>query len=202
MDLIKMSIKRPVTVLMVMLAVLILGGVSFSKMQMALSPDIEIPVALVITRYEDAGPEEVESLVTESIEGAVANVENVDSISSSSSEGVSMVLVEFNYGTDMDNAINSIRDKIGMIEGILPDDTSSPTIMKMDMNSMPVANIIISSESMDKDELKFFAEDTIQSRIERQPGIASVDVVGGSEKEIRIEIAPERLEGLGLRRNG
>ena len=70
--------------------------------------------------------------------------------------------------------------------------------MKMDMNSMPVANIIISSENMDRDELKFFAEDTIQSRIERQPGVASVDIVGGSEKEIRIEIAPERLEGLGL----
>lgn len=116
MDLIKMSIKRPVTVLMVMFAVLILGGVSISKMQMALSPDIEIPVALVMTRYEDAGPEEVESLVTESIEGAVANVENVDSISSSSSEGVSMVVVKFNYGTDMDNAINSIRDKVSMIE--------------------------------------------------------------------------------------
>lgn len=198
MDLIKMSIKRPVTVLMVMFAVLILGGVSISKMQMALSPDIEIPVALVMTRYGDAGPEEVESLVTESIEGAVANVENVDSISSSSSEGVSMVVVKFNYGTDMDNAINSIRDKVSMIEGILPDDASSPTIMKMDMNSMPVANIIISSENMDRDELKFFAEDTIQSRIERQPGVASVDIVGGSEKEIRIEIAPERLEGLGL----
>lgn len=198
MDITKISITRPVTVIMAMLVVLILGAVSITKMQMALIPDVEMPAAVVITEYKDAGPEEVESLVTEKIEGAIAGVENIDSISSTSSEGISMVMVEFNYGTDMDDAINSIRDKISMVEETLPDDAESPTIIKMDMNSMPVANIIFSSESMDENELKKFVEDNIKSRIERQPGVASVDITGGSEKEIRIEIDPERLEGLGL----
>lgn len=198
MDLTKISIKKPVTVFMAMCLVFILGAVSISQMKMALTPDVEIPVALVMTQYTGAGPEEVESLVTETIEGAVAGVENVDSVSSTSSEGVSMVVVEFNYGTDIDKAVNSIRDKISMVESMLPDDADSPTILKLDMNSMPVANIVLASESMDENELKAFAEDTIQSRIERQPGVASVDVFGGSEKEIKIEIDPERLEGLGL----
>lgn len=198
MDFTKISIKRPVTVFVAMMVVLILGVVSISKMQMALTPDMDIPVALIMTEYEGAGPEEVESLVTEVVEGAVANVENIDSISSTSSEGLSIVIAKFNYGIDLDNAVNSIRDKLSMVEKALPEDAGSSTIMKMDMNSMPVANLVISSDSMDNDALKTFAEDTIQPRIERQPGVASVDITGGREKEIRIKIDPERLEGLGL----
>ncbi|AOT72509.1 efflux RND transporter permease subunit [Geosporobacter ferrireducens] len=198
MDFTKISIKRPVTVFVVMMIVLILGVVSISKMQMALTPDVDFPVALIMTEYSGAGPEEIENLVTEIIEGAVANVENIDTISSTSSEGVSIVIARFNYGVDLDNAINAIRDKLGMVDRMLPDGASSPTILKMDMNSRPVAEIVISSDSMDKEALKAFAEDTIQPRIERQPGVASVDVTGGYEKEIRIEIDPERLEGLGL----
>jgi len=198
MDLTKISIKRPVTVFVLMFVVLILGVVSISKMEMALTPEINIPVALVMTEYEGAGPEEVESLVTETIEGAVSNVENIDAISSISSEGTSIVIVEFNYGIDMDNAVNNMRDKLSMVDRMLPADAGEPTIMKLDMNSMPIARIIISSDSMNNDELKSFAEDTIQPRIERQVGVASVDVTGGHEKEIKVEIDPERLEGLGL----
>lgn len=198
MDFTKISIKRPVAVLVAMAAVLILGAVSLSQMQMALTPEMDIPVALVMTQYTGAGPEEVESLVTETIEGAVSNVEDVDSISSISSEGSSIVIVEFNYGVDMDSSVNSIRDKLSMVEEMLPEDAGSPTIMKLDMNAEPVAYIVVSSESMGNDELKAFVEDTIQPRIERQTGVASVDVTGGSEKEIKVQIDPERLEGLGL----
>lgn len=87
MDLTKISIKRPVAIFMAMLVIVILGAVSISKMQMALTPDVEMPIAMIMTTYTDAGPEEVESLVTEKIESAVANVENIDSITSTSSEG-------------------------------------------------------------------------------------------------------------------
>ena len=102
----------------------------------------------------------------------------------------------------MNDAVNSIRDKLGMVDMMLPEDADSPIIMKMDINSTPVANIIISSDSMSNDELKVFAEDIVQPRIERQPGVASVDVMGGYEKEIRIKVDPERLEGLGLTVSG
>lgn len=198
MDITKISIKRPVAIMMVMFIIVILGFVSITKMEMELTPEVDMPVVMVMTTYEDAGPEEVESLVTEKIESAVSNVENVDSISSTSSEGSSMVMIEFDYGTDLDTAVTNLRDKIGMVEMMLPDDCDSPTIMKMDMNSTPVATLVVAAENMDTDTLKEFAEDTIEPRLERQQGVASVDVIGGTETEITIEINPERLEGLGL----
>ena len=97
MDFTKISIKRPVAIIMVMLIIVILGIVSVSKMEMALTPDVDMPIAMVMTTYEDAGPEEVESLVTEKIESAVANVEDIEYITSTSSEGSSMVMVEFSF---------------------------------------------------------------------------------------------------------
>ncbi len=198
MDITKISLKRPVAILMVMFIIIILGIVSVSKMEMELTPDVDMPMVMVMTTYEDAGPEEVENLVTKEIESAVANVENVDSISSTSSKGSSTVMVEFNYGTNLDTAVTDLRDKISSIESMLPDDCGSPTIMKLDMNSMPIVTIVAAAEDMTIDELKEFAEDTAEPRLERQPGVASVDVVGGTEKEITVEINPERLEGLGL----
>ena len=202
MDFIKAAIKRPVTVFVMMAVILILGVVSISKMEMALTPDIELPVAIVMTEYRGAGPGEIESLVTEKIEGAVSNVENIDTVSSTSSDGLSLVIVRLDFGTDLDKAVNSIRDKISMIEGTLPEDVSTPTIMKIDLNAQSVANVVISSESMSNDALKAFAEDTLKERLERQGGVSSVEVTGGNEKEIRIEVDPERLEGLGLTMSG
>ncbi len=198
MDITKISIKRPVAIMMVMFIILILGFVSITKMEMELTPETEMSMVMIMTTYEDAGPEEVESLVTKKIESAVANVENVDSISSTSSEGSSRVSVEFDYGTNLDTAITDMQEKLSAIEASLPDDCGSPSIMKMDMNAMPVATLVVAADNMSTDELKDFAEDTIQPTLERQSGVASVDVVGGTEKEITVEISPERLEGLGL----
>lgn len=197
MDITKISIKRPVAIMMVMF-IIILGAVSITKMEMELTPETEMSMVMIMTTYEDAGPEEVENLVTEKIESAVANVENVESISSTSSEGSSMVSIEFNYGTNLDTAITDLRDKLSMVEATLPDGCDSPNIMKMDMNSMPIATIVVSGEDMTSDELKSFAEDDIEPHLERQEGVASVDIMGGTEQEILIEIDPERLEGLGL----
>lgn len=202
MDFIKTAIKRPVTVFVMMSVVLILGIVSISKMKMALTPDVDLPVAIVMTEYNGAGPQEIESLVTEKIEGAVSNVENIDGVTSTSSDGLSLVVVSLDYGVDLDKAVNSIRDKISMIEGVLPEDAGSPTIMKVDLNAQSVANIVVSSESMSNDALKAFAEDTLKERLERQGGVSSVEITGGNEKEIRIEVDPERLEGLGLTMSG
>ena len=198
MDFIKTSIKRPVAIIMAMFIVLLLGITSITKMQMALTPSIDLPIAIIMTNYDGAGPEEIENLVTDVIEGAVANVENVDSIMSQSSEGMSMVGVQFNYGTDLDKALTDIRDKVSMYESMLPSEAGSPTVLKMDMNASPIAFVTITSEHMSVEELKSFAEDTIQPRLERQTGVADVNLSGGKETEITIEVDPERLEGLGL----
>ncbi len=198
MDIIKTFIKRPMMTIMIMLIIIILGIVSISKMQMSLTPDVEMPMVMIMTTYEDAGPEEVESIVTEKIESAVANVENIDSISSTSSEGSSTVMLEFNYGTDIDQAVTDVKDKLSMITNMLPDECDSPSVMSMNSNSMPVATIVVSSDSMGDYELKTYTEDNIVPRLERQEGVASVDVMGGAQKEIQVEIDPETLEGLGL----
>ena len=115
MDIIKISIKKAVMMFMIMGIVIILGIVSLTKMEMELMASIDVPVALVMTSYPEAGPEEVESLVTEEIEGAVANVEGIDSVTSTSSEGNSMVIVKFDYGVHLDDSVTDIRDKLSTI---------------------------------------------------------------------------------------
>lgn len=198
MDITKISIKRPVAIIMAMFIVVVLGVISVGRMDMALTPEVDMPMAVVMTTYRGAGPEEIESLVTEHIEGALANVENVDSITSTSSEGSSVVTVEFDYGTDIDNAVTNMRDKLSLVETQLPEDADSPVIMKLDMNAAAVLTAVAASESMDDYELKTFIEDTIQPRLERQAGVGSVDILGGAEKEIKVEIDRELMEGLGL----
>ncbi|MEE1072118.1 MAG: efflux RND transporter permease subunit, partial [Cellulosilyticum sp.] len=198
MDIIKFSIKRPVTILMCILVAVILGIVSLNKMDMELMSSIDLPYALVITSYKDAGPEEIESLITEPIEGAIANVQNINAMMSTSSEGTSIVGVEFEYGTDMDEAITDMKEKIDLIQMILPDSVDKPTVLKMDMNSPTVANIAITSDTLSNNELLSLVEDTLKPRFERQSDVASVDLVGGKETEIIVEINPEKMEGLGL----
>lgn len=198
MDLTKISIKRPVSVIMIMFIVLLLGGVSISKMHLALMPDINLPYAIVMTKYNNAGPEEVENLVTDPIESAIAGVENIKNIASSSSEGMSTIEVEFAYGTDMDKAINNIRDRVSMVEEMLPDDVGASTIMKISMDSMPIANVVVSSDTMDSFELDTFAKNNVETRLERQKGIASADISGGSKKEIVIEVNQQKMQGLGI----
>lgn len=196
--LIKTCIKRPVSVFMAMLIVLLLGGVSLSYMKLDLMPKMEIPMALIFTTYSGAGPEEVENLITKPIEDSVASVENMESIQSSSSEGMSMVMVQFTDGTNMDTATNWLREKMDMAEMMLPEDVEAPTIMKLNMNSMPIASLTVQSDVMDANELKAIVEDKIEPRLESAGGIASIDIYGGTESEIVVELDQERLEGLGL----
>ncbi len=198
LDIIKLSIKKAVMMFMIMGIVIILGIVSLTKMEMELMASIDIPVALVMTSYPGAGPEEIESLVTEEVEGAVANVEGIDSVSSTSSEGSSMVIVRFDYGVNLDDSVTDIRDKLSTIKSMLPEDAKDPIVMKLDMNSTPVAQIAVTSETLSDNELDFLVEDKLKARFERLSGVASVDTSGGVQKEILVEVSPERLEGLGL----
>lgn len=198
MDFTKISIKRPIAIIMSMFIVLLLGFVAATKMELALMPNMELPYAIIMTEYTDAGPEEVENLVSIPIENAVSNVENVKKIMSSSSEGFSVVQIEFAYGTDMNIAVSDLRDRVSLIEDFLPDDASKSNIMKIEMDAMPIAFIVVSSENMDAYQLKSFTEKNIQNRLERQKGVASVDISGGVEKEIRVQIDPEKAQGYRL----
>lgn len=200
MNLSKLSVKRPVTTAMVVLVVVLLGLISLSGLPIDLMPEIEIPVAIVMTSYSGAGPQEVENLVTDRIEDAIATVSNIDTINSMSSEGSSIVIAQFNTGTDMNFATLEMREKVDLVKGGLPDDTSQPMVMKIDPNAMPIIQIALSSK-VDLAGLQSLAEDTLAQRLERIEGVASVSVGGGLEEEIEILVDQKSLSNYGLSTN-
>ena len=191
-----LSIERPLAISMLIIAIVLLGLFSLPRLAVDLFPDMELPVAVVITTYEGAAPAEVEKLVTKPIESAVSTVSNIDEIQSLSQNGSSLVIVMFNWGTDIDNAVNELREKIEMVKGMLPSDAKSPMTIKMDPNSMPIIFFSVSGD--DQVRLKKITEDTIKPRLERIEGVASVDVSGGKEREIKVKLDPAKTEAYGL----
>ncbi|MDI3481103.1 MAG: hydrophobic/amphiphilic exporter (mainly bacteria), family [Tepidanaerobacteraceae bacterium] len=190
-------IKRPVAAFMAVLVILILGIVSLNNMQVDLLPDINLPAAIIVTSYPGANSEEIEDLVTKPIEKQIAGVENIKDISSSSEANVSMITATFNWGTDIDTAVNDIREKVDMVKGSLPDDADDPLVIKFDPSMVPV---LIYGMTSDRDPLlmKQVAEDLIEKRLERIEGVASVQIVGGDERQIRVLLSPQKMNGYGI----
>jgi len=191
------SIRRPVTVWMILITMIIFGLVSIPKMAVDLYPELNVPVAVVVTSVDGGTPAEVEKLVTKPIEEALGSVEGVDSISSNSVEGASQVIVQFNWGTDIDQATLNMRDKVDQVRGMLPDSAKSPLILKIDPNSQPIIIVALDGEK-DLSELKDFADDVIKSRIERVDGVASLGVMGGKERVVDINLDPAKLQTYGI----
>ncbi len=194
----EISIKRPVTTLMMVFMILILGFVSFSRLNVDLLPNINLPIAVVSTGYPGAGPQEVESIVTRNLENIMATVNNVKSIRSVSSEGNSIVILEFNDGTNMDLATLEMREKIDLIRRVFPDGVTSPLVLKLDPNMMPIMSFGISQEGQDVGRLMLWVEDVLKPRLERLDGVASVSISGGYQNEIKVIVDPERLSANGL----
>ena len=132
MNLPKFSVDKPVTITMVILIILVFGFLSFSRLSVDLLPDIEFPIASVVTSYTGVAPEDIEETVTKPVEDAVATVNDVKSLSSISQEGISIVIVEFNNGTNIDFAAQDLRDKMGLIENYLPQDANKPLVVKIE----------------------------------------------------------------------
>ncbi|HZJ82302.1 MAG TPA: efflux RND transporter permease subunit [Clostridia bacterium] len=197
MNLSEVSIKRPITTLMIILIVVIFGIVSLFKLPIDLLPSFEIPVAIVSTNYQGVGPQEMENLVTRPLEESIATVGNIESISSITSEGQSVVIVQFAFGTDMDFAALEMREKIDLIKGFLPDEASAPMVLKIDLNAQPIVQISLSN-SGDLAVSQSIAEDMIKPRLERLEGVASVEITGGYENQIQINVKNEKMHGYGL----
>ncbi len=197
MKLISSAVKRPVTVLMIFISVILLGVVSLNSSSLSLLPNIDLPMIVVYTTYEGAGSEEVEQTVTKPLEGVLASLAGMDSIYSSSSAGTSMILVSFAWDTDMSDTLLSIRENIGLIADYLPDAVPDPMIIKLDPNMLPVMSICVSG-STDLAELKQTTDDVILPRIERISGVASVSVYGGYTNEIKVIVDPNKLANYGL----
>lgn len=182
---------------MCVLIVLVLGFVSLTNLPIDLMPNINFPIAVVMTTYSGVGPQEVEGIVTKPIENAIATVNNIKNIQSQSSEGNSVVIAEFNSGTDMDFATLQMREKIDMIRKFLPDEVDAPMVIKMDPSMIPIVNLGITNGA-DEVELKNFVEDKIKPRLESLDGVASVYVTGGKTREIKVDVNPDKLSGYGI----
>ena len=193
---IKFSVKHPVTILMFIGVLLVLGVVSLSRMGLDLLPQLTYPAVTVVTRYENVAPEDIEQLITKPIERVVSTVSGVKKVTSQSIEGVSVVIVEFEWGTNLDFAAQEVRDKIGLIERYLPADVQKPIVFKFDASMMPVARYIVTSDRYSLTQLKKLLEDDIKPFLERVEGVATVDVMGGREIEYWVEVdIPKLLEG-------
>lgn len=197
MKLSELSVKRPVTVLMVVLVFILIGTISLFILNVDLFPEMELPVAIAMTNYSGAAPEEVETLITKPLEATLSTVHHIDSIQSMSSRGSSIVVVMFKYGTDMDNAALEMREKVDMAEMYFPDQAEKPMVMKINPNMMPIMAIGMQGD-MPVSELKTLAEDEIQNKLERIDGVASADTLGAVEDEIQVTVDPQVLQTYGL----
>jgi len=196
MKLVAFCIKHRVTTIMACVMITIFGVMGFSKLPLALLPDIEMPMAVVYSTYSGAGPQEVENLVTRTLESACASVSGMEELRSVSSEGSSMVMITFADGTNMDNALVDLREKVDLVKNYLPDGASAPMVMSINVDALPVVQIALKGTSLSS--LQSIAEDTISPALERIDGVASVDILGGYSNEIAVETYGDKLAGYHL----
>lgn len=193
MNLPNFSVSRPVTILMLFIGLILIGLISYQNLGLDLLPDLSFPMSAIIVSYSGVAPQEIENMVTIPLEEAVATIQGVKKISSYSREGSSLVLMEFNWGTDMDVSALNIREKIDQVKGFLPDDASDPIVIKFDPSLMPILVLGMDSEEKDLQKLQEYAEDIIKPRLERMEEVASVSINGGLDREILVSIDNDKL---------
>jgi hydrophobic/amphiphilic exporter-1 (mainly G- bacteria), HAE1 family len=194
----KFAVRRPVMVSVIFIMMGLFGIYSLFDLPIDLMPDIEAPYISVITTYRGAGSEEVEEKITKVVESALSSTSGMKNIYSRSMENVSTVTCEFEYGTDLSEATNSIRDILNLARGFLPDDADEPLIFKFDMSMMPILFLSVTSK---KEDIRYKAEeieDAITDPIKRIPGVGSVMNFNQLEKKIIISADKQRLAALNL----
>jgi len=187
MSLASFSVKKPVTITMVFLCIIILGIISWYRLPQELFPPITYPQLTVVTNYPNAAPEEIETLITKLIEEAVGTVKNARRVISTSREGTSIVMVEFNWGADMNFAALGMREKIDLIKERLPRDAEEPIVMKFNPFDRPIMTLSISGERS-LNELYEISKKYIKDRLEKIEGVASCSISGGLEREIEVDV--------------
>ncbi|HDS02999.1 MAG TPA: efflux RND transporter permease subunit [Firmicutes bacterium] len=197
MKLPEIAVRRPVMTFVIFVIVLVLGSISFSMLNIDLFPDITYPVASIVTVYEGAGAEDVEEKITKIIEGSVSTVPNIKEVTSTSSENTSAVMLQFNWGTNMDTALSDIRGALDMVLSYLPDGVERPWVFKFDISMMPVLFMSVTSEHNYKG-IRTLIEEEIVDPLKRIPGVGNVSLMGGPQRQIRVYFDRDKLNDLGL----
>ncbi|MCK5740486.1 efflux RND transporter permease subunit [bacterium] len=193
MKMTEVAVRRGVTFLMIYIIIVGFGLFGFSQLSIDLYPDLEFPVMAVITDYTGVSPFDIETVLTRPIEESLAAVENINTINSTSQQGLSLVMLEFDWGTNMDQAGIDVRNALDMVGGYLPDDASDPIVFEFNPAMMPIMYMMVNSDQYGLAELRRITEDELEPRLERIPGVASSFTAGGLAREIRIQVDPNRL---------
>ena len=197
MSLSRQTLSHPVLALIVFTLLGFVGIFTLKNVAIGLFPEVDSPYVMISTTYTNAGPEAVEKTVTKVLEASLVSVSGLKNMTSVSNEGSSMISLEFNYGTDINQAVSDVRDKLDRVSRNLPDNAGSPTIFKMDSNAMPVLRIAVKGNRSASD-LKQIAEDNIVEILEQADGVAQASVYGGKTKIVRVELEQNRLAAYGL----
>lgn len=198
MKLTSLAVNKAVAFAMLFLIVVAFGIFSFTQLRTDLLPDIKFPVVVVLTQYTGVAPEDMETLVSRPIEAAVARVANVKRVTSRSSLGNSAVIVEFDWGIDMDMAEFHVRQNLDFVRGILPDDADAPLTFTFDPSLQPILIMGLTSATLSQPELRRISEEYIEPRIERVDGVGAANTVGGNKRQIVIDLNPHALQAHGL----
>lgn len=192
----KFSVKKPFTILVMVVAIIILGFVSLSGMTTDLLPKMSLPYLLVITTYPGASPEKVESSVSEPVESALGSISGVKNVYSMSYENYGIVELEFADGTDMDSAMVKVSSALDSVKSALPEECGSPNIMEISMDMMASVYLAASYEGKDIQETSRFVEDTLIPYLERQEGVTSISDIGIVENSISVDLNQDKIDAL------
>lgn len=197
MDIIRGSLKNPVSRFMAATGIILLGIIAFSELAIDLFPEITYPIASVVTEYPGASPQDIEMTITRPIEKRLSRIQNVRHVSSRSREGVSIVTVEFYWGTNLDVASFDIQQSVSQIQDVFPTEARLPVVIKFDPSQISVIVLSITGP-MDEFRLRELAEDFVAPRLESLKGVASANVFGGLTREIQVEVERSKLEKMNL----
>jgi len=197
MKLSEFSVNRRVTIFIITVLVIILGGISLSRLGLEMFPDMDYPVISLVTTYYGASPQDVEESITETLETAIASVKNIKKIKSESLENASLIMVEFNWGTNLDFAAQDLRDAVDPMTDYLPAEAEKPLVMKFNLSQMPILMYGVTGEK-DPYHLRKLLEDDVSGKLKHLKGVASVMVFGGDELEKQIIVNKEKIEQLNI----
>src|SRR5262245_42908835 len=193
----RLAIERPVTMFMISFVIILLGGISLTRLPVDLMPDMQMPTITVRVNYPGVGPLEIEELVTRPIEQAVSAVAGLDRVDSTSSEGNANIRLNFTWGTDLSEAADEVRTRLDRVRGRLPEDADPPTVFKFDSTSMPIMGVGVEGD-FDPVTLREIAQNDLSPRLERVDGVAAVTINGGLRRQIRVDLSREKITQLNL----
>ncbi|MGA8263540.1 MAG: efflux RND transporter permease subunit [Ignavibacteriaceae bacterium] len=197
MTITELSIKRPTLIVVIFSVLTLVGLYSYTQLNYELLPKITPPVITVTTIYPGASPKEVETSVTKPIEDAISTLDEIDNVTSTSAEGVSFVVIQFNQVADVDIQLQNAQRKVNEIVSTLPTDVKTPTLSKFALDELPVIRMGATS-NMPSTKFYQFIKDRIQPRLAKLPGVGQITLVGGDEREIKVNLSSEKLEAYGL----